>query len=81
MNKNHGVIIGYFLFIIGVVLSFVLFFMDVRQNFWDQLIYHPVLSLSSFFLCIIGIIITVKSIYDVTEEIKKEEDDDNDLKK
>lgn len=81
MNKNHGVIIGYFLFIIGVVLSFALFFMDVRQNFWDQLIYHPVLSLLSLFLCIIGIIITVKSIHDVTEEIKKEEDDDNNLKK
>lgn len=80
MNKNYGVIIGYLLFIIGVSLSFVLFFMDVRQKLWDQLIYHPVLSLSSFFLCVIGMVIATKSINDVIKEIKKEEDDDN-LKK
>lgn len=80
MNKNYGVIIGYLLFIIGVSLSFVLFFMDVRQKLLDQLIYHPVLSLSSFFLCVIGMVIATKSINDVIKEIKKEEDDDN-LKK
>lgn len=68
MKKDHRLIIGWFSLSIGMIIEYILFFIDPNQFLFESLYTHPILSALSFFFCFYGLLLCTRCIISIRKE-------------
>ena len=74
MQKDYRLLIGWFFFVIGIIIEFILFIINPNQDMFESLWAHPLLSGIAFFFCFYGLLLCTRCIISIRKELKKDND-------
>lgn len=74
MQKDYRLLIGWFFFVIGIIIEFILFIINPNQDMFESLCAHPLLSGIAFFFCFYGLLLCTRCIISIRKELKKDND-------
>lgn len=74
MQKDYRLLIGWYFFVIGIIIEFILFIINPNQDMFESLCTHPLLSGIAFFFCFYGLLLFTRCIISIRKELKKDND-------